>query len=253
MTMNKDWPKLEKPPVVVAIFQLKFNIPNFTVDGFQSCFASIQNQLPHRHNNIQVGIDLGKTAIPLGESTVNGKSTASLGSCVFSTPDQRTKLSLSNDTITFIEEREYNGWGCFKATVLKFLEILQPILAQGEVIRTSIRFINRFSFPDFDRPQDYVNMQIASTGSKESEFPLRQYGFRLMYDVSGKESYVVENHNVENVQKSVYLYTFDIDVLNTQLLTFELSTIDLIMEDLRTIKNTVFFDTLTNKTLETCK
>ena len=155
------------------------------------------------------------------------------------------------DTITYVSEDQYLGWNSFKGNVLEFFSILERVFGQSEIQRTSIRFINRFSFPDFDKPEDYINTFISATGESQP-YPLRQYGFRLLMDVPNSDTYSIVNHNVERVIDGKFLYTFDIDVLNNQKLLFSIDSIDNNLDSLREIKNNIFFNTLTDKTLSLC-
>lgn len=242
--------QLNNPPVVVALAQLKFSKQNFKLEEVLTYHALIERYFPIRQNNIQVGLDFGKTTIPLGESKVSGVSNAEVNSYIYLTKDQRTKLEIAADTITYIDENQYNGWGEFKKATLRMLDILSPIMVDAEVHRVSIRFVNRFTFDDFSDPSKYFNALITSSDGASS-YPLRQYGFRLIMDVPKTDIYTIVNHNVENIT-SKYVYTLDIDVLDRQKLIFDVNTIGESLENLRVIKNNVFFDTITDETINVC-
>lgn len=49
-----------------------------------------------------------------------------------------------------------------------------------------------------------------------------------------------------------YIYTLDIDVLDKQKLIYNIATIGESLENLRQIKNKVFFDAITDKTIQLC-
>ena len=73
-----------------------------------------------------------------------------------------------------------------------------------------------------------------------------------MMDVPQTDIYTIVNHNVENASQGKYLYTLDIDVLDKQKLVFDIDTISDSLENLRNIRNKIFFDTITDKTIELC-
>lgn len=245
------YPILSKPPVVVALVQLKFKIPNFKVNSVLEYDKLLKNHLPLRHNNIQVGIDFGKTTFPLGESKVSGVSNAEVGSYLYISTNQKTKFEISSEAITYIDENPYKGWGQFKSDALQLLKIISPLFTSAEMLRISIRFVNRFTFPEFNNPKQYFNTLITSSDGGSS-YPLHQYGFRLMMDVPETDIYTIVNHNVENVPQNKYIYTFDIDVLDKQKLLFDIDTIGESLENLRNIKNKIFFETITEKTKQLC-
>lgn len=245
------WPILNNPPVGVALAQVKLNTESFSIQKVDVVDRQIKDFLPIRKEGTQVNIGLGKSNLPLGVSKISATSDVKIATYIYFSKEQKTKLEISGDTITYVSEDQYQGWDVFKGNVLEFLGILERVFSQSEIQRTSIRFINRFSFPDFDNPEDYINTFISATGESQS-YPLRQYGFRLLMDIPDTDTYSVVNHNVERVVDGKFLYTFDIDVLDNQKLLFSIDSIDNSLDNLREIKNNIFFNTLTEKTLSLC-
>ena len=249
--MEEQWPLLNNPPVGVALAQIKLNTEDFSIQKVDVVDERIKKILPIRKNGTQVSIGLGKSNLPLGVSKINATSDVKIATYLYFSKEQKVKLEVSGDTITYVSEDKYTGWNDFKNNVLGFLGILEHVFGQAEIQRTSIRFINRFSFDEFDNPEDYINTFISSVDESQ-QYPLRQYGFRLAMDIPDSDTYALVNHNVEHVIEGNFLYTFDIDVLNNQKLLYNLDSIDNCLEDLRNIKNNIFFKTLTEKTLSLC-
>lgn len=250
--MNNDWPNIKKPPVAIALFQLKFNPQRIALSDFNKYDLQLKHVFPNRRENIHVGIELGGSNIPLGESKVTGKSDAKVASYIYFTVDQRLKIELSEGTITLIDERPYIGWDNFKHTALSTISILSDLLNDVEITRTSIRFINRFVFPEFDTPQKYFNILITSNNEQNLPYPIRQYGFRFVQEVPDTDIHSIVNHNIENTNPRNFLYTFDIDVLDRQNIVFDKDTLSLVMEGLRNVKNNIFFSSITNETINLC-
>jgi len=248
----KTWPCLKNPPVVVALFQLKFTSTKIQLSDFLKYDTQLKHRFPIRKDNIHVGIDLEKTSIPLGVSKISGTSDAQIKSYIYLSVDQKVKLEISNNTITYIDESPYIGWDHFKISALDSISILQELLNKVEISRTSIRFINRFSFESFDNPQEFFNTLISSSNENQLAFPLRQYGFRLIMDIPGTDIFSIVNQNVENIRTNSFIYLFDIDVLDRQQLFFDINTISKSLENLRDVKNEIFFTNLTQKTLDLC-
>ena len=249
--MKEQWPLLNNPPVGVALAQIKMNTEDFSIQKVDVVDKQIKEFLPIRKEGTQVNIGLGKSNLPLGVSKISATSDVKIATYLYFSKEQKVKLEISGDTITYVSEDRYTGWTDFKNSVLGFLNILERVFGQSEIQRTSIRFINRFSFIEFDNPEDYINTFISSADESQ-QYPLRQYGFRLVMDIPDSDTYAIVNHNVEHVIDGNFLYTFDIDVLNNQKLLYSLDSIDNCLEDLRNIKNNIFFKTLTEKTLLLC-
>lgn len=248
--MKESWPSLAKPPVVTAIFQLKFDNGSVKVDDYLKFDNVLKRDFPKRNENIESSLSLSPaTKITLGRAQISGETNTRRTGYVYFTTDQKEKLSLSETDITYTSEKPYEGWMVFKEKVLKILSTLSVMLDNVTIRRTSIRFINQFKFDDFSDPTLYFNSQIASTGDGML-FPLMKYGFRLTYDIE-EGVYSIVNQNAEHLPDK-FVYIFDIDVLNRNNLLFELNTIDDTLESLRDIKNRIFFGNVTDKTLETC-
>ncbi len=248
----KKYPTLEAPPIAVALFQLKFNPNRIRIEDFSLYDSKLKVRFPVRKDNVSVGINLQNSSIPLGKSSIKGTSDAKLSSFLYTTDDQKEKLEISEGTITFIDEKNYVGWDVFKKKVLNTLSLLSEILNDVEVNRVSIRFINRFELPDFSNPQEYVTTIITNNTGKTT-YPVRQYGFRLMYDIPGTNIYAIVNQNVEKNTTDGYSYVLDIDVLDRQTILFQLDTISINIEKIREVKNDLFFEFITKKTIDLCR
>lgn len=174
-----------------------------------------------------------------------------MASYLYFSKDQKEKLEISTDGITYTSEATYVGWDNFKATVLKYIEIFKPILKKVAIKRTSIRFINQFEIKEFNDPAEYFNTVISSTdGEKHLPYPLLKYGFRMTVDVN-EGVYSIINQNVDKKTDN-YTYIFDIDVLNINNLLYTSESIGKVLEDLRNVKNTIFFNNITDKTISLC-
>jgi len=248
--MDEKWPSLAKPPVVTAIFQLKFDNGSVKVEDYLKYDHIIMRDFQKRSENIESSLSFGPaTKIPLGKAQVSGVSNTRRIGYVYVTTDQKEKLSLSENDITFTTEKPYEGWNVFKEKVLKVLGILSPMMENVTVRRTSIRFINQFKFDEFSDPTAYFNTQVSSTVGA-MPFPIMRYGFRITYDIE-EGIYSIVNQNAEHLPEK-YVYIFDIDVLNRNNLLYDVASLGEAMEGLRNIKNTIFFGNVTEKTLETC-
>lgn len=246
---------LDNSPVATALLQIKYKSESADLMKALSDKHFLSYYFPIKRNNISLGLNLGNSSIPLGQAKLSAISDAKIDSYLFTTTDQLMKLSISNDTITIIDENKYIGWESFKMKCLDILKIIAPQMNTTEIIRTSIRYVNRIELPDFNVPSDYIRTIITSVSSEPDSipYPLRQYNMRLLMDIPNSDIYSIVNHNISPLQNNAYIYTFDIDVLDRQCLVFDIITISSCMDKLREIKNNIFFSNLTTKTLDLCK
>lgn len=240
--------QLKNPPVKIALFQLKFSSVDMKV--YNETDALLKHKFSIRKDNIEVGLNFDNTSIPLGKSRLNGTSDAKIKSCIYLTPDQKERVEILEDTLTYITELPYEGWDKFVAQVSDVLSIMSNVLGNVEIMRTSIRFVNRFLLDEFETPGDYFTTVISKKG--ETLFPLSQYGFRLQYEVPQSSIYAIVNQSVEKDISNKYTYLLDIDVLDKQSLYFEKETVLSSLSNLREIKDKIFFDSITKKTETLC-
>ena len=248
--MDNKWPCLGKPPVVTAIFQIRFDNGSVSVDDFLKYDVMLKRKFPKRNENFESSLSFSpSTKITIGKNQVSGITDTLRTVYVYYTTDQKEKISLSETDITYTSERPYAGWADFKKNVFGILSSISDVLDGITNRRTSIRFINQFIFKEFSDPTIYFNSQIASRGSG-MPFPLMRYGFKLSYDVDDGV-YSIVNQSAEHLPDK-YVYIFDIDLLNKNNIIFDLNALDEILESLRIVKNRIFFGNITEKTLEQC-
>lgn len=248
--MAKEWPILANPPVVVALFQLKFEMGNTKLSDFLKFDTQLRSDFPHRNDNIEASIDLPSSPIPLGVSKVTGTSNAKMARHVYFSSDQKCKLTITDGSLTYTDERKYVGWNEFERLVCKYLTLFSPILAKHIITRTSIRFINLFTFDSFNDPTVYFKTLVSTTSENALPFPVMKYSFKLMLDVK-ENIYSIVNQNLDKAPDK-FIYLFDIDVLNKSNLIFDINSIKETLAELRGIKNDVFFGNITSKIIELC-
>lgn len=245
------WPKLDKPPVTVALFQIKYSSQKNCLDLFRAVDAELRKVFPKMVPNIAAHIDISAKSIPLGKSTITGKTDARIDCYTYLSDDQKQKLRLTEDTITYLEEGEYHGWERYSDNIRKCLDIISTALEGVLVTRTSIRFINNFELKDFDNPEKYVKTMIVSSEDNVLPYPVTDYGFKMTMNINDNV-YAIVNHKYDNPANK-YLYIFDIDVLDRRNLVFDINMILSSVEELRNIKNEIFFKNLTQDTLDLCR
>lgn len=244
--------KLKNPPVAVALFQLKYKGGDISLKDFITFDHLLKETLPNRRDNIHVGLNFASTSIPLGKSQLSATSDAKIEAYIYQSVDQKTRLELSDGTITYVDEHKYEGWNSFKEHFFKYIQTLEEVLSKVLINRLSLRFINKFTLPNINKPQEYFNIVVSSANAINLPFPLSNYGFRLNMSIPDSDIYSIVNQNIEGIGEDKYLYTLDIDVLDNQNLSFNLQTISNNIDNLRSIKNRIFEDAITDKTKELC-
>lgn len=248
--MANIWPKLKNPPVDVALFQLKYNIGETTLNDFLKVEHDIKKLFPKRADNITANIGLPSSSIPLGISKITGTSNAKLSSYTFYTEDQKRKLTITDNSISLVDENKYTGWDNFESNICEILNILSPVISLHVINRISIRFINQFELPDFNDPEQYFKTMISTNEEGAVPYPVKQYGFKILLNID-TNTYSIVNQNIDN-SSDKYIYIFDIDVLNKTNIIYDLDIIRQTLAKLREIKNNIFFGNLTQRIIDLC-
>jgi len=250
MVKSSKWQELPHPPVVLALFQVKFRQEVVDWDIVKRIEGCIIEQYPVCvvHNQSKFSIS---SPLQVGCQTVKADTDTKIIGYTFSTKDQKVKLNIEQGTVTYHDERKYAGWDHFKSSISSFLSLISPIISDSIIQCVSIRFINKFVLPDFKNPLDYTNIIISSAVEIEHAYPVSKYSFKLFHEIPETNIKGWVNHSLDNVDGKLN-YIFDIDILNHENIVYDQDTIMDMLEKMRDVKNEIFFETLTEKTLSLC-
>ena len=245
-----NWPSLKKPPVVTAIFQLLYKRDEGRLEDFLQYDKGLRDLgFICRTDNLEANVDVDKLDIPIGTSRISATTNTKLTNYIYYSEDRKLKLTIGLNKITLVDETNYIGWDNYKTKVLNILKLLSPILINILVERTSIRFINQFSFADFTNPMDYFKT-IISAEEGAVPYPVAKYAFRTNLIIS-EDTHSVVNHLLDRTSDTL-IYIFDIDVLCREKTPFDVPKIGSQMESLREAKNNIFFSNVTDKLIALC-
>lgn len=248
--MGKERPILTKAPIAVAILQMKFDMSDIDIAVFDKYDAEISRLFPHKKSTFAADIDFPNTGLKVGPTTLTANSRAT--GYVYFSSNQKTKLNLSEGTITFTDEAEYKSWDEFKGNAFKCIDIFRDLLERRIITRMSIRFINRFEFMSFDDPSRYFRMLISTAhGTDALSYPVSKFSFKVNFNID-EDSYAIVSHDMTEVGgKSIYF--LDIDTLYRCNSIFEPEFISSSYNRLKNIEDDIFFGNITEETLELCR
>ena len=250
LNIMSAWPLLRKPPVVTAIFQILYENNGQNLEDFLRIDKELRNMgFSHRTDNLEANVNVDKLDIPLGTSRISAITNTKLTNYIYCSEDRKLKLTIGVNNITLVDETDYAGWDNYKTKTLSILNLLSPILDGISILRTSIRFINQFSFMEFSNPMEYFRTTISAADGAVP-FPVAKYAFRINLTVSD-DIHSVVNHLLDKASEK-FIYIFDIDVLCRKTMPFNLSLIEEQMEILREAKNNIFFNNVTEKLISLC-
>ena len=245
--MYKDWPKLNNPPVILAAMEIRYVLPqDFKISILKKDEEFINENLPVRLDNFTGNISMPNPTEGLSTAQVTNKQTG----YVYLNKEKNKRLLISNENISYVIEGKYYGWEGFKKECIGYIDHFKQILDDIVIQRISIRFINRLIFNELNAIEDYFNVAIsASEGT--IEYPIDTYFIK--YGIHIPESKIRANvvQSLEERSTDSYLFIFDIDVLHDIQENFHTIDFEEKFEELRKLKNDIFFKNLTTKTLKT--
>lgn len=244
---SKQFPHLSRAPIVEAVIEIRSNkerpldeqtllssikdrIPDYPfVDsqrGYQHSFSVGPNQPPH-----QEYADLGFKGFRLISAD---------------------KLQISvfgKENYSFSRLFPYVNWSQFSVESLRMWASYKELSGPGEISRLGVRFINKIPLPRGDlRFGDYLEMPPSTPRGLDLPF----VGF------FHQDTMVVPDQGyginfIQTIQPSpdgILNLILDIDVFLEKMIVDNNASLMKHLEEMRFLKNSVFFNSITKKTLE---
>ena len=254
---TKDkWVNLNNPPVLLAIFQIRYHSTNkFPITEYHKLesVSQIRKEYPKRNDNYNSDI-LGIEGTPVvGVSTLKAKANTQINCTTYFTEDQKRKFILCEDSLTYTDENPYIGWNHFKENILKSLNFISEKFNEIQIDRISIRFVNKFNIPDINNLSEYFNVTLSTVRDVNLQYQITKYSFKYLNQIPDTDIHAIINQAVEVNGDNTGFYMLDIDVLSSVNLFCDLGIIATEIEKLRDIKNNIFFENITEKAIELCR
>ena len=244
--MTKKWLKLNKPPIILAVMEIKFQLTdNMEVHFLKKNDSNILQEYPIRSENFTGNINLPFPAPGISSAQVSSKQIG----YTYINKEKTRKFTISKENIVYTTEGLYLGWDVFKKQCLELINYYKHILKDSIIIRISIRFINRINFDQINSPLDYFNTTIAAKDGVIN-YPIDLYSFKYVMHIPDTNIKVNVIQSLEEKNESENNFVFDIDVLCHDIKTYDETDFSEVLEKLREIKNEVFFNNITEKTLK---
>jgi len=247
INLSEKFPHLSKAPIVEAVLDIRV-VPSVKWDE-----TSLQNELKQRLPDFPKVEALREARYQLTPGKPDNPVVEDFG-CVgfkFHSKDNLHIAQFNKGAFVFSRLKPYEDWGQFSREALRLWAIYCELLKPNEVRRIGLRFINRIAITQATiELSDYYKYPPESL--KELNWPLAGY---LHHDVMQvpETSYAVNLiKTVQNVPGEIGLL-LDIDVFMQN--RFEYNELRIIecLEEMRWVKNKIFFGSLTEKLIQELK
>jgi uncharacterized protein (TIGR04255 family) len=170
----------------------------------------------------------------------------------FQSGDKRQIAQFKRDGLVFSRLAPYNGWPAFSTEALKLWDIYKEHVKPENPQRLGVRFINRIQLASADdKIDDYIRQGPQSPSNLN--FPLASFLHKDFLIVPGQPYAINIITTVQHAQgrnDNFGALILDIDVITTESFHDDKPRLQQRLEDMRRLKNKVFFSMITAKAKE---
>lgn len=238
---------LKNNPIKLVIMQYVFANP-INIKDILIYDSIIKTFLKQRRDNLNTNIELSG-GLNIGINKFQGNT--EVLSYTYESEDKKFQFHIETNQITFVRNGDYESFEVFRDSCF---DILKNVTLFDEVgmKRVSLRYVNSIKLPkDIQNIQDYINQTIASNENAILNYPILNFSFRFSMGIENNLFSII-NHSFERTSNEDNTYILDIDVINIEDFSFSIDLVNEKLLRLREIKNKLFFNTITNKTIELC-
>lgn len=244
--------KLRKSPIAEALLDIRVNLPKETdLTKLASFQEKIKDRFPIRQTREEwkTSVQFKKEQQPKILKPMGGP----LG-CLFLSSDKKKVVQARLDGFTFNKLEPYEGWDKFITEARELWEHYIDIAVPLNVIRVALRYINRIEIPlPFDDFKDY----ILSTPEVAPGIPqgLDSFFMRLVIPEPETDNVaiVIQTFEPPHKDRKLLPLIFDIDTYREVTMKPDPKKIWEILRNLKDYQNSIFFNSITEKTLELFK
>ncbi len=245
--LTVKFPHLSKAPIVEAALEIR------VVPSVKWNETSLQSELKRRLPDFPKVETLrqAKYQIPVGKQ--NSPTVEDFGCVGFKlhSSDNLHIAQFNKEAFVFSRLKPYIDWGQLSGEALRLWAIYYELLKPREVIRVGLRFINRIAIKQEKiELDDYY--KYPPTSLKELNWTLAGYLHHDVFQVPETQYSVNLIKTVQNVPGEIGLI-LDIDVFMKNPFEYNELRIKECLEEMRWVKNKIFFSSLTDKTLSELK
>lgn len=249
MPEKNNFPILSKAPIKVAIIEIRFklNEPRLNSKDQSQFHELIKSKYPITNKGVYRNIDLQEGTDGSAKATVTD---AEIAEFRFISKEKDKILTVYKDKFNFNQTGLYSSWQELISEYRALWELYwEQIINKENLIFTglSVRYINTIELSDINDPSEYFNTTIYAN---EGVIPGTVNSFLMRYGVSLEDDNVQMNiiQGLETPVGEMNNYFFDIDVIYNKPIEYE--NIWGAFERLRFLKNQMFFNNLTDKTIK---
>ena len=242
-----DWPQLINAPITEALLDIRVQLPDTTNSShLKAMHERIKEQYPtcQLRQSFETSVEFSKDAKPLHSTSIGEDG------YLFLSSDEKQVIQARLDGFSFSRLKPYESWKKLQDESRRLWKIYIEATKPERLTRLSVRYIDLIELP---LPFSDFHEWILTVPEIAPTLPqgLAGYLMRMVipFDDTGTTAIVTQNlgPSRERPVNSVSLI-FDIDVFRSVDLNGNSEEAWGHFEELREIKNRIFFESITRKT-----
>lgn len=241
-----EYPILNNDPITEAILDIQTTLPQgYDFKQLESIYEGIKNEFPKK----QIAIKYEALIEFKGEQKPSSKFKKEENGFLFTSNDTKKILQLRLDGFTFNKIKSYDNWESFKGEAKHYWDIYTKLTEPLKIKRIALRYINRIEIPE---GQPDLREYIVMLPNIPDNIPQTYSDFFLrmaLYDQDTKNRVnIIETIDNKAQTESMVPFILDIDVFkNEDLGISNDKKLWQFFDEIRGLKNDIFFNIITNK------
>lgn len=244
LDLDEKFSRLRRPPIVEAVIHWQARAQNWPEPA--SLDAALAERFPHTTRTPIQKVEM--TATVSGEDASSAVRKGPRG-IRLKAADGRYVIQFTRDGLVFSRTKEYEHWEPFRDAAKEAWQVYLDITAPVETQRLGVRFINHIPTAT---PATLRNI-LRDPPTCPSNLPLEELVYQSTFSVPGHPFGIrvikVLQPSMPELPQSSGLF-LDIDVFSMNAIANEPGPLDQALTRMRWLKNKVFFNLLTEATVQ---
>jgi len=248
--MKNNWPHLSRAPIQEALIDVRVRFSQRMALETLAKFADqVRDAYPTSgtRETWQGGFHLR-----VGERPMVAEPEGGPDGYISTSADQRQVVQARVDGFTFSRLREYQDWDQLRKEAKRLWDVYRQITSPDSVTRVAVRYINQIKLP---APVQSLGEWLRTGPDVSPLLPRELAGFYMRLEIpfpqANARAILTQALLTKEIAPQERIpILLDIDVFRTGEFAPESESIWDALEDLRAIKNEVFFGSITKRTQE---
>jgi len=237
-----DWPRFPKAPIAEAILDVSVVLPpSSDLQRIRSLQEALGGQYPKVTERMPFHGGFEITSAGVTVSTSSGRPDGYL----FTSSDDLQTIQARLDGFGFSRMKPYEHWSAFRAEAKRQWEKYRDLLQPKSITRIGLRYLNRLELP---LPVNDLRKYVRNTPELAPDLPQVLTGFFMAVQLPVDASFAVITETIEPATPAILPFILDIAVHREG--QFDSDSMWDVFDELRELKNRIFFHSVTDHAKE---